>query len=582
MDAHGHPNVPPLPQYAIAEMEQAHAEPPRHAEGHPLPPAAAPQHIQALGHAAPVGPPYAFAPAYPPPGYAPGPVYPPAYMLPYAGIAGYAHPPPAVLPPGLLPHLQQLANPAPAVDAAQPNVVPAVAFRPNAEPQPGVFEVLATVLCTETVKREFTIRTDCTWDWIYSAVKQRLAEEDGDSSSDQGNAAPSVKLGYKITSTDTRRAPYAALSTEDDWKTAMSKVSSIAAKARTRTVGIEIVDLVRQDKQAKKKGKTKKKKKQNSRKRARGMDSDEEEDENVPENATQAFRELKEHLACELHSRPCYISGVASSGGHAYVSNKNLMLWAKAMARGEATKHHPPHHLEFERIPKTPRGQQGPYRQLPEIHVHIRQPKTHHTKRRISTEVAQGSSNANAPRTRSPQHDPRDSSTSPSGTPSSVPRILPNEASACKAYSWIDYPDLDQLLSALDAEDPAGGFLALRERLSRASFTNVEDVTCISPAMLHILTHPKISPGQILALYSQAELMIAETNTEHADEIAQWEQCLTDTQLTSLETKDDTSDNGCAPDREELSGGGQDEREMEWETTETEYDELAGDNSDEH
>ncbi|KAI9060882.1 hypothetical protein FKP32DRAFT_1687412 [Trametes sanguinea] len=402
--------------------------------------------------------------------------------------------------------------------AAGPYVAQGPANRPNPEPVPGVYEVLVTVLCTETVKRDFTIRTDCTWEWLCTSVKQRLDEEDGGS-----DEAP--KFGYKISTADTRRAPYTALSSAADWKTAMSRVSGIAAKARTRTVGIEIVDLVRQEKQAAKKSKAKKK---SPKKRKRtDADSTDDEDENIPENATQAFRELKEHLFCQLHAQHCYVSAAALSGGHAYVSNKNLMLWAKAMSRGEADKHNPPHYLEFERVPKTPRGQQGPYRHLPEIHVHIRQPKPRSTQRRSSAELTKPSRCSNtsgSPGTPSQASPAPSLGESPKPASSSTPSVLSTEASSCQVYPWIDYPDLEQLLSALDAQDPTSGFLHLRDQLTRAAFTNVEDITCISPAMLYLLVRPRIPPSQILALYSQAEVMIAETHQQRADEISQWEQ----------------------------------------------------------
>ncbi|KAI9058990.1 hypothetical protein FKP32DRAFT_1680122 [Trametes sanguinea] len=309
-----------------------------------------------------------------------------------------------------------------------PDKVPArgAAQRPNAVVAPGVYEVLVTVLCPDSVKREFMIRTDCGWAWFKSEETEKKAA-------------------------------------------------------------------------GKKKGK----------KRTRAELLSDFDSENDPENATQAYRELSEHLRCERHGVPCFVE--PSNGEHIRVTNKNMMIWAKEITLGRADKHHLPHCIGFERSPKKPCGKQGPHAPLPAIHVHIQQPKPRQ-RRTLSGKVARPKL---ASSTR-PTQQPESSSTSIHG--------LSFEPSTCTVYSWLKYPTVEHLLSALDAKDLSGGFLQLHSTLVKAAFTEIDEITVISPAMLYLATH--IPPTQIITLFEQAEVMIRELHEECAAEILETEQYL--------------------------------------------------------
>jgi hypothetical protein len=83
----------------------------------------------------------------------------------------------------------------------------------------------------------------------------------------------------------------------------------------------------------------------------------------------------------------------------------------------------------------------------------------------------------------------------------------------------IEYPSINRLLCLLDDSDPNGQFLTTEDRkvLILAGLDTIDDFTFISERNLHLST--EIAPNKILALYAEAEQMIASVHSNMQEKL---------------------------------------------------------------
>ncbi|KAF8480490.1 hypothetical protein DFH94DRAFT_692812 [Russula ochroleuca] len=329
------PPPPPSP-------EGLHAPPPLQQLPPPqlpfLPPV--PHHHIPMGHGLSQIPPWLYTPPYSTPNPPLGPHYLATQLLPW----GYPHhtqamPPltpipnwvAAQAPNGISHHMTLPTNDFKSevhghmgvdqIEQSEPQVmapIPSKKKCPHTEVSKGVWQFFIDVV-KDRVRHTFSAHTNMTWSELIKRVHPYLEQ-----------LRISIRLGYCISGSS--RTP-ASLTCELDWDQALCRVREKIAVARTRTVTMEIINLVKPPLAV------------------RRWDPHNCDNDIPPAPPTQVkyqqqcLLELQRHLLCQEHSKGgpptyCWIdSAMATSrGGHREVNHLEMTLWAKNILLGTATK----------------------------------------------------------------------------------------------------------------------------------------------------------------------------------------------------------------------------------------------------
>ncbi|KDQ51433.1 hypothetical protein JAAARDRAFT_50724 [Jaapia argillacea MUCL 33604] len=178
-----------------------------------------------------------------------------------------------------------------------------------------------------------------------------------------------AQIGYKF-HTDRVRDPPHRLSNEDDLREAMEMGMGLIRRARTRTVVMEVHNLVPPAAASSAASASSSKK----RKRTQDLFSDDDDEPSTTMSFVKELRQLKQHVECAKHNgKYCYVSPI--TGDHKNLNIYQLTLWAKKIFLGDATLQEPPSVLEFERLCKKVRRSNSSSNvaslSTPAIHVHL-------------------------------------------------------------------------------------------------------------------------------------------------------------------------------------------------------------------
>ncbi|KIJ15203.1 hypothetical protein PAXINDRAFT_12115 [Paxillus involutus ATCC 200175] len=275
----------------------------------------------------------------------------PHYQIPPGHLTPF--PPPGLVHPALR---QQNAYAVPPMPVGGAAPVPVGVQQRNDATKPKVLDIPVSVLCGKA-KVEIVMRSDISFEDFREKVCSHL-----------GRPLAGVRLGYKLYGAPKRDAP-SLLVTMDDWKMAVDKVTLTIGRARSKVVGIDVIDTMAIEEKAAGS--------RRGRKRARSDNTGDEPPElaGTDQKLVKAYRELESELRCETHEGHCYVS--PNGGKHEQLDFKEMSLWAREMALDNATVNTPPHTKAFDRFRKgKPRGREGPSSSrstptVPAVHVHI-------------------------------------------------------------------------------------------------------------------------------------------------------------------------------------------------------------------